>query len=240
MRHLIARDLRLLAPFAWLIAPGHLLWCVQAFLVPELYFWMSLAAALGWTVAMLMIDWQLETDRMTASLPVTRADIVKARYVSALGGVAIGAAFYVAYGHAVMAVAGERLIERWSASPAWASGGGVCAFAIVGYALVIGFLPFYFCFGFPLGASWFAVSATVLVSAAAGLARLVGPAARLADTPGATAAGLPPSEAVRAWLAVLAAAWGLGPALLAVLAGAAALGALSVRLSTGFYRRREL
>jgi hypothetical protein len=40
------------------IVPAHVLWCVQAFLFADLYFWMSLAAALGWTVAVVAIEWR--------------------------------------------------------------------------------------------------------------------------------------------------------------------------------------
>jgi hypothetical protein len=33
--------------WGWAILPAHALWCAQAFLAPDLYFWMSLAAALA-------------------------------------------------------------------------------------------------------------------------------------------------------------------------------------------------
>jgi hypothetical protein len=195
---------------------------------------------LTWTVAVVSIEWHFDADRLVASLPVTRLTVVQARYSSALAGVALGAVLYVVYGHGVMAIAGDRLIGRWHGVPAWTSADGICAFLAVGYVLVIGFLPFYFRFGFPFGATLFVVSAGVAVSAAAGLARVGDPAARLVQARGGAAMALQPSEIIRGWFSSLAASWGEGPASLALFAGAAVLGFLSVWLSTRFFARRDL
>ena len=231
MRHLLAKDVRLVVPYLWLIVPAHVLWCAQAFLAPEAYFWMTLAAAITWTASIVMIEWQLETDRFVASLPVTRAAIVKARYGSALGGLALGAVLFVVYGHGIAAVATERVLARWHGSPSWASADGVTALLLVGYVLIVAFLPFYFRFGLPYGASWFAASAAVAIVVATGSARLANPM---------WTAGRPPSGIVRGWVAALAASWGIPLTGLALLAGAAGIGAASVWLSARFYQEREL
>ena len=116
--------------------------------------------------------------------------------------------------------ASEGVLRRWPVDPAWASVGGVLTFAAVGYALVIGFLPFFFRFGLPLGTTLFSVSAGAVVFAAIGIARLAGASWQLADT-----------------------VWGAWPAPLGVVAIAAVLaafGVLSVRLSVRFYEDRDL
>ena len=240
MRHLLARDLRLLAPYWWLIVPGHLLWCAQSFLTPELYFWMSLAAALGWTVAILAIEWSLDTDRFVASLPVTRATSVRARHASALGGLALGALLYNLYGRAIMAVAGGERLERWHDSPAFASADGIVAFLVVGYVLVVGFLPFHFRFGLPLGASLFSASAGVVAFASVAVAGLDGPAGHAAAVSGGAPAGGGVSEVIRGWFSLMFDAWGSGVAAAMLVAAAVTLGLVSVWLSVRFYEGRDL
>jgi hypothetical protein len=234
MRHLLAKDVRLVAPYLWLIVPVHALYSIQAFLNPELYFWMNLAAALAWTVAVTTIEWHFDADHFVAGLPVTRAAIVSARYASAIGGLVIGAALFVLYGHATAAVATARAAAYWRGAPSWATVDGVVAFLSIGFVVVAAFLPFLFRWGLPLGGALFSAAATFVLAAGAVLARLVSPAP-------ATAAGSSSwSEAVRGWFLALTASWGPWPAGLMVLAGAAVLGAVSVRLSVRFYKGREL
>ena len=186
-----------------------------------------------------MIEWHLDADRFVASLPVTRAAIVTARYASALGGLAAGATLFVVYGHVTMAVATSRVAERWQGSPAWASGDGVAAFLGVGYVAVVLFLPFFFRFSLPLAAGLFAACTAVAGSIVALLARASG-AGPAALAQGHAAPALSWSDAVRSWLLSLSSSWGPWQAAVIVLAAAAALGAVSVRSSIRFYERREL
>jgi hypothetical protein len=234
MRHLLAKDVRLVAPYLWLIVPVHALYSIQAFLSPELYFWMNLAAALAWTAAVIAIEWHLDADHFVASLPVTRAAIVSARYASAFGGLVVGAALFVLYGHLTMAVATARVAERWQGSPSWASADGVVAFLAVGYVLLVSFLPFFFRWGLPLGGTVFSVSAGAVLSAGTVLARAT------SQAPGGTPEAFSPSQAVRGWLLALSALWGPWLACLILLLGAAVLGAAAVRLSIRFYEARDL
>jgi hypothetical protein len=234
MRHLLAKDVRLLAPYFWLIVPVHALYSIQSFLSPEFYFWMNLAAALAWTIAVTAIDWRIDADHLAASLPVTRADIVTARYVSAASGLAAGAILFVLYGHLTMAVASSRVTARWQGSPSWASADGVAAFLLVGLLVIAVFLPFFFRWGLPLGLSLFSATAVVALAAVAALARAAW------RSPDDAREAQSWSETLRGWLLALSASWGPWVASLIVIAGAAALGALSLRLSTRFYQRREL
>jgi hypothetical protein len=216
MRHLLAKDVRLVAPYLWLIVPAHVLWCLQASLSLYFYFWMSLIAALGWTAAIVMIEWRAEADRVVASLPVTRATIVRARYASALSGLALGAALYFLYAYVVVAVASEGTPRRTVAAEG-ASLEGVLAFVAVGYMLIITFLPFYFRFNLPLGALLFMVSAGLMVSVAMALGGFAGFSWSLSEASSI--------------------AW---PAWLAAVAIVIALGVFSVWLSVRFYESREL
>jgi hypothetical protein len=240
MRHLLAKDLRLVAPYLWLIVPVHALYSIQAFLNPELYFWMNLAAALAWTVAATTIEWHFDADHFVAGLPVTRAAIVSARYASAIGGLVVGAALFVLYGHATAAVATERAAAHWQGAPSWATVDGVVAFLSIGFVAVAAFLPFFFRWGLPLGASLFAASTVVAVSGGTVVARALSRTTPAGDVLAGITGSLSWSEAVRGWLLALSEAWGPWVAALMVLAGAAALGGSSLRLSIRFYERREL
>jgi hypothetical protein len=240
MQHLLAKDVRLVAPYLWVVVPVHALYSIQAFLNPELYFWMNLAAALAWTVGVTAIEWHLDADHFVASLPVTRAAIVSARYASALGGVAVGAALFVLYGQATMAVATEHVAAHWQGSPSWATVDGVVAFVGVGFVAVVAFLPFFFRWGLPAGASLFVASAVVAVTAGTVVARALLGTAPAGEVLAGITGSLSWSEAVRGWLLALSAAWGPWMAATMVLAGAAVLGTASLRLSIRLYEAREL
>jgi len=240
MRHLLAKDVRLVAPYLWLIVPVHALYSIQAFLNPELYFWMNLAAALAWTVAVTAIEWHLDADHVVASLPVTRTAIVSARYASAIGGLAVGAALFVLYGHVTMGVATERVAAHWQGSPSWATVDGVVAFLSIGFVAVAAFLPFFFRWGLPAGASLFAASAVVFVLAGTVVSRALSGTTPAGELLAGITGSLSWSEAVRGWLVALSTSWGPWAAAPMVLAGAAALGAASVRLSVRFYQARDL
>ena len=240
MRHLLAKDVRLVAPYVWIVVPVHALYSIQAFLNPELYFWMNLGAALAWTAAVTAIEWHLDADHFVAGLPVTRAAIVSARYASALGGVAVGAALFVLYGHVTMAVATERVAAHWQGAPSWATVDGVVAFIAVGYVAVVAFLPFFFRWGLPAGAALFSASALVFVSAGTVVARALARTTPAGVVLAGITGSLSWSEAVRGWLLALSALRGPWIAGLVLIAGAAALGAASVRLSIRFYEARDL
>jgi hypothetical protein len=240
MRHLLAKDVRLVAPYLRMVVPVHALYSIQAFLNPELYFWMNLAAALAWTAAVTAIEWHLDADHFVASLPVTRAAIVSARYASAIGGVAVGAALFVLYGHVTMGVATERVAAHWQGSPSWATVDGVVAFLSIGFVAVVAFLPFFFRWGLPLGAALFSAAAVVAMATSTLLAHGASQAVPAARVLADITESLSWSEAVRGWLLALSVSWGPWVAAPMVLAGAAVLGAASLRLSIRFYAAREL
>jgi len=240
MRHLLTKDMRLVAPHLWLIVPVHALYSIQALLNPELYFWMNLAAALAWTGAITAIEWHFDADHLVGSLPVSRAQIVAARYASALGGLLVGAALFVLYGHVTIALPAGRVADLWRGSPCWGSVDGVVAFLAVGYAVIVGFLPFFFRWGLPLGASFFAVAGVVALTAGTFVARVASRAAPAAQALTGPAAIQSWSDTVRGWILAASAAWGPWVAGAMLVVGAGVFGAASLGLSIRLYQRREL
>jgi hypothetical protein len=236
MRHLLAKDLRLVAPYLWLIVPVHALYCLQSLLNPELYFWTNLSAAIAWTAVVTGIEWHVGADHFISSLPVSRESIVLARYVSALGGLALGAALFVLYGHVTFAIPAGRVTALWQGSPSWGTVDGVAAFLAIGCVVAMSFLPFFFRWGLPLGGTLFSAAAAVALAAGTAVARI----AHDGRPPAARPMVISWSETVRSWLLALSASWGPWMAASIVVAGAAVLGAASLRLSIRFYRRRAL
>jgi hypothetical protein len=137
-------------------------------------------------------------------------------------------------------VATERAAAHWQGAPSWATVDGVVAFLSIGFVAVAAFLPFFFRWGLPLGASLFAASTVVAVSTGTVVARVLSRTTPAGDVRAGITASLSWSEAVRGWVLALSGAWGPWIAGLVLVAGAAALGAASVRLSIRFYERREL
>jgi len=178
----------------------------------------GLAGAL--TLLVPYFEWMRDGDRLLASLPVRRADIVGARY--AVAALAVGTALVAwgAWGRLLLPLVDP---ER-AATALWGTVEGQLTFGLVaGLALAV-LLPLHFALG--LGRAGVAFAA---LSAGLALACLL-------------AAGTPanPVRGVESALTGLRAAWGPAPM---VAAGAAVFASLwlgSAWLATCAYRRREL
>jgi hypothetical protein len=228
---LLAKDLRLLRPWAWLIVPGHAVFAMNGAFSPEAFFWTNAALAAAVTVVLLTIEWRFEAERFVASLPVSRAEVVKARYASALAVALVATPLYGAYGHALNAIGRDRLLHIWSGhAPGWESWEGWLAFFLVVSLVSFAFLPFHFRLGLGRGSAVFAASSLTLALLASVASRSVG-----GEGPGAL-----PGEALRAGLSRLALAWGTGVTIAAALAATAAAGTLTCLLSVRSYERRDL
>jgi hypothetical protein len=153
--------------------------------------------------------------------------------------VAVGAVLYLVYGHAIVALATDGVVDRWHGNLSWMVAGGAAAFFLTGYLLVMGFLPFFFRFGWPLGGSLFLLAAAAGGAAAVGIGPVCG-FGPLDDTARSVIEGLPWATRVQVCLASLASAWGVTGATTAVTAAALAVGAGSVSLSIRFLDGREL
>ncbi len=219
MRTLVLKDLRVLRPWWWLIVPGHVLLAANGIVAPQTFFAMNVALAWALTVILLIVDWTREADRFVTSLPVSRDDVVKARYVGALGVTVGGTVLYALYGRVLLVFATERLLERWRGAPGWESAEGLLAFFLVAWLVSVVYLPFYFRSGLGKGTWLFLASVVPVIVAGALTIRLLSPSRTLAGI--AQAVGTPVT-------------------LIVGLVLAAVLGWLSLRLSVRFYDRRDL
>jgi ABC-type Na+ efflux pump permease subunit len=228
---LLSKDLRLLRPWVWLIVPGHALFAVNGILSPELFFWVNAVLAVAVTVILLTIEWRFDAERFVASLPVSRADVVKARHAGALAVALLATPLYGLYGHALTTIGRDRLQRIWRGhAPGWESWEGYLAFFLVATLASFAFLPFHFRLGLGRGSAVFGASALTL-------AGFGGLAARSLDGDGP---GALPGEVLREWLSRLSTAWDPWLTVAAALAATAGVGALSYRLSLRFYDRRDL
>lgn len=217
MTRLVLKDLRVLRPWWWLIVPGHALFAANGIVSPELFLGMNAALVWTYSVVLIIVDWKQDGERFVATLPVSREDVVKARYAGALGAAAVGTVLYAAYGRLFLSIATERLRARWPDAPAWESTGGLLTFFLLAWLVSVVYLPFYFRWGLARGTWLFGASLAPLVVGAALVLR-----------------GRP--------LLHERAVWGGHPAatVLAGLLATAALGWLSLRLSVRSYDRRDL
>jgi hypothetical protein len=216
---LLLKDLRVLRPWWWLIAPGHLLFAANGIVSPELFFGMNAALAWAYTAILIMVDWTQDADRFVASLPVDREEVVKARYAGALGAAVLGTILYAVYGRVILSLATGRLRERWADAPGWESAAGLLAFFLTVWLVSAVYLPFYFRWGLARGTWLFAATLAPAAFVVAWLHSQL-------PLPGAAAS----------------LAGGAGPALpgIGALVLAAALGWGSLRLSARFYAARDL
>lgn len=220
MTALLLKDLRVLRPWWWLIVPAHMLFGVNGIVAPQVFFAMNVVLALALSMALFIIEWQQDSDRFVGSLPVSRSQVVRARYAWALGVALLGTALYAVYGSLLLAVGTERLLARWPGTPGWGSVEGLATFFATVWLVSVAYLPFYFRAGLAKGTWWFVASATPLIAVVAAVQVLwrSGP-------------GLSPGASV-----VL----GETGSAVALLAFAAAMGWLSLRLSVRSYERRDL
>lgn len=219
MRALVLKDLRVLRPWWWLIVPAHLLFGANGIVAPQLFLATNVALACTYIVLLLIVDWTQEADRYVASLPVSRRDMVRARYVGALGAALGGTVLYALYGRVLMAFATERLLARWPGTPGWESVEGLLTFFMAVWLVSVAYLPFYFRSGLGKG-SWLFVA--ILAPVIGGGTVLV----RWLSLPG-------PPDGVSGVL-------GTAGTVVVALALAATLGWLSLRLSVRFFDRRDL
>jgi hypothetical protein len=210
---LLLKDLRLLRPWWWIIVPIHVLFAANGVLSPETFFAINVVLALALTVALLIVEWQQEADRFVASLPVSRGQVVRARYAWILGVALGGTVLYAVYGSVLLALGTDRILARWPGPPGWESVAGLVTFFATVWLVSVAYLPFYYRAGLGKGTWWFVVCALPLVGIAVPLMRSPYGTPEMLETPGSVAA---------------------------VLALSALAGWLSEKLSARFYEGRDL
>lgn len=231
------RDLRSCARWLALAGGVFVVHGAAAFPFPGMYLLLALLFPLFLAVGPLLVEIKHPTDRLWASLPLRRWELVSARYAAAALGLGIGLGASLVLSVLLWAVYPP---VRWPAPPPL-----VVASAVLGLAFLLSwflsaYLPFVFRFGPARGPLIFAgttVGVSILVSAAQHLVATLFPETGFSWLATVLRA---PGKAVLGALAAVRDLWG-APALLVLLAVLTlALAAASLALSIRFYRRRDL
>jgi hypothetical protein len=234
MLTLMRKDLRVVAGFgwllAWLVAPSYLVPVMTASRAGGMIFWVNVAFATAALVSVCLLEARSGADRFIHSLPVTRADVVRARYGTAIA----LAAVVLGIGAAAGMVRDLATAPPGAAWPRWFSPDVGLAYLVVMAVVIAIYLPCYFRWGYGRGSVAAAVLLAGLVIAGDAIGNGADSLARLA--PGA--GGLPRGLVVRTVVA-MADTWGLAAASVIALAGAAGTLAVSAAAASRMYRRRE-
>jgi len=230
VRALLRKDLRLLGGRDDLLALGvYLIVSLQFVRYDEAFFWSSVCFAGALVVIVPVVEWLLETDAMTSSLPVRRSTIVFARYVAAVAGCTGGAIVWISSGRLLSPI----LASGRTAVAMWGTLDGILTYLLVTCLFTALFLPLYFRFGLGRGSVAFTALALALV-AAASLAF---------DRAEAVAPGLVvrlPAATIRDGVGVFMNTAGPAAAVTAVVAGLALIFTLSGWISVKAFARRDL
>ena len=226
MLRLIQKDVRVIAAFGWLImslvAPSYLVPAMLAARAGGAFLWVNVAFGAAAIVSVCLLDARSGADRFIHSLPLTRTDVVRGRYgtavVLALIVMLVGIAFGLTAG----------LASPDGVWPRWLSPDVGLAYLVVMALLIAVYLPCYFRWGYGAGT----VVAAVLL---AGLV-IVGDAA--GGAMGASPPGLPSGLVVRLTVTAVE-RWGLVVASIAGVAGGGLLLAASAALAARGYRGRQ-
>jgi hypothetical protein len=180
-----------------------------------------------------MLEWKNEADPFVHSLPVTRATVVRARYLTAA---AIGL-LSLLVGAVVGAARGLGLAAQGSPWPRWVSGDTALAFLLAFAVAAAIYLPCFFRWGFGKGnvAAALVLAAGIIVSGIVGPAGFSAPAAAAG---GAAPGGVPPGQ-IPQGVAVLVQRVGLPTGGIIVLVLAAALWWVSSSVAVRAHERRE-
>jgi hypothetical protein len=225
MLRLVRKDIRVVAAFHWLIV-----WLVvPSYLVPAVMargggaaFWVNVAFGAAAIVSVCLLDARSGADRFIHSLPLTRTDVVRGRYGTAV----VLALVVMLVGFAFGLTAG--LASPDGAWPRWFSPDVGLAYLVVMALLIAVYLPCYFRWGYGAGT----VVAAVLL---AGLV-IVGDVAGRGM--GAAPPALPRGLVVRLTVAGVE-RWGLVVASIAGVAGGGLLLAASAAFAARGYRDRQ-
>ena len=233
MLTLVRKDLQVAAGFgwvlAWLVAPSYLVPAFAAARSGGAIFWLDVVFATAALVSLCLMDARSGADRFIHSLPVTRADVVRGRYATAVllgaGSAVLGASVGV-----VRALTSASAAVAW---PRWLSPDVAAAYVMVMAVVIAVYLPCYFRWGYGRGsvAAALAMAGLVIAGDVAGGALIAGPVA-------ARQSGLPGGFVVRAAVAI-ADTWGAAAAGVLAAAVASTLLALSAAVSVRWYGRRE-
>jgi hypothetical protein len=233
MLNLFIKDVKVGAIFLWAAVPLYLVTALQASRSGGGFFWINVTCASLLLVGVSMLDWKNDAEPFVHSLPVTRAMVVRARYVTSI----LVGLLSLAVGSAIGAARAMILTMRGEPWPRWVAGDVGLAFVLVFAFIAAVYLPCHFRWGFGKGN----VAAAVVFAAAVIATDILGPAVTGpagGSGGGPALAGLPPGQVTQG-VARLAQGCGLVPAGLIVLGLAAALLWASARVAVRACRRHE-
>jgi len=227
MLNLFLKDVQAGAIFLWAVVPLNIVAALQVSKSGGAFFWANVACAALILVGASMLEWKNGADPFVHSLPVTRAMVVRGRYVTAA---AIGLLSLLVAGAVGMA-RGLSLAAQGAPWPRWVSPDMALAFVLAFAVLMAIYLPCYFRWGFGKGN----VAAALLLAGGIIVSDVVGPAI----TGGAgAAAGVPPGRIPQA-VAELVERAGLAAGGIIVLALAAGLLEASAQVAVRASRHQE-
>ena len=232
MLRLIQKDIRVIAAFgwliAWLVAPSYLVPAMVAARAGGAILWVHVAFGAAAIVSVCLLEARSGADRFIHSLPVTRADVVRGRYgtavVTALVVMGVGAAF----GLVVGAASPDGAWPRWLAPDVG------LAYLVVMAIVAAVYLPCYFRWGYGAGS----VVAAMLLAGLVIAGDVAGSAAGMATAGGHAQPGLPRGLVMHLTAAAVE-RWGLVAASIAGAAGAALLLWVSAAIAARAYGNRQ-
>jgi hypothetical protein len=233
MLNLFLKDVKAGGIFLWAVVPLSVIAALQVSRSGGGFFWANVTCAALILVGVSTLEWKNDAEPFVHSLPVTRAIVVRARYMT---GAAIGL-LSLLVGATVGTARGLGLAAQGMPWPRWVSGDMALAFVLAFAVVAAIYLPCSFRWGFGKGN----VAAALVLAAAIVVSSIVGPA--VFSVP-ATAAGgqarggVPPGQ-IPQGVAVLVDRVGLAAGGIIVLALAAALWWVSSSVAVRAYERRE-
>jgi len=233
MLNLFLKDVQAGAIFLWAVVPLNIVAALQVSKSGGAFFWANVACAALILVGASMLEWKNGADPFVHSLPVTRAMVVRGRYVTAA---AIGLLSLLVAGAVGMA-RGLSLAAQGAPWPRWVSPDMALAFVLAFAVLVAIYLPCYFSWGFGKGN----VAASLLLAGGIIVGDVIGPA--VTGVAGAAAGealpgGVPPGRIPQA-VAELVERAGLAAGGIIVLALAAGLLGASAQVAVRASRHQE-
>jgi hypothetical protein len=233
MLNLFFKDVKAGAIFLWAIVPLNVVAALQMSRSGGAFFWANVTSATLILVAVSMLEWKNDADPFVHSLPVTRAMVVRARYLTAA---AIGL-LSLLVAATVGAARGFALAAQGAPWPRWVAPDMAMAFVLAFAVMAAIYLPCHFRWGFGKGN----VAAALVLAGGIVVSGISGPAtARLPGMAfgGAAIIGVPPGR-IPQGVALLADRAGLAAGGAIVLALAAVLLVGSSEVAARAYGRRE-
>jgi ABC-2 type transport system permease protein len=233
MLNLFLKDAKAGGIFLWAVVPLNVVAALQMSRSSGAFFWANVTCAALILVAVSMLEWKNDAEPFVHSLPVTRAMVVRGRYLTAA---AVGL-LSLLVGATVGTARGLGLAAQGMPWPRWVSGDTALAFLLAFAVIAAIYLPCHFRWGFGKGnvAAALVLAAGIVVSSIFGPAVVFVPAAAAGR---AARGGVPPGH-IPQGVALLVEHVGLAAGGIIVMALAAGLLAVSAQVASRGYERRE-